>query len=110
MSAPKKSVFERAKRGLDWMEAPEDDPHWELVRMMQERWTIIADFPPQPDATILVSNGVGLAIARVDGQGGLEMTGVDWTPTHWLPLPALPKPLPKEPQSIFRHNRVVRRY
>ncbi|MBF0628044.1 MAG: hypothetical protein HQL91_07470 [Magnetococcales bacterium] len=111
MNSPKKSVFDTAKRAFDWLDESDDDPDARLMQAVGKAWKVIAEHPPGAiHVMVLVSDGQGLALARVDGRG-VVVEGGKMNPTHWLPLPPLPEPLePKGPQSIFRHNSVWRRY
>ncbi|MBF0191013.1 MAG: hypothetical protein HQL99_07665 [Magnetococcales bacterium] len=111
MKQPKQWDMQDAKRMLDWLESPDVDEGDALVQAMHAAWVPIDERRPRPDSVILVSDGRELALGRVDGQGGVGLDRIPWTPTHWLPLPPPPAPLEnKNEQSIFRHNKVWRRY
>ncbi|MBF0213824.1 MAG: hypothetical protein HQM00_09730 [Magnetococcales bacterium] len=111
MKPPRKSLLMEAKRAIDWFDEPDAGPEQSLMKAMWAAWTRFAERVPPPGSVVLVSDGHSVALGRVDEGGQLEVSEEHMKPTHWLPLPPPPEPVnDREVRSIFRHNRVWRRY
>ncbi|MBF0273174.1 MAG: hypothetical protein HQL98_14080 [Magnetococcales bacterium] len=111
MKLPRKLDLQEAKRILDWFESPDVDVGEQLVQVMQKAWMPIGERHPRPNSVVLVSDGQDLALGRVNAQGLVMVDRAQLIPTHWLPLPPPPAPVENNNgQSIFRHNKVWRKY
>ncbi|MBF0127745.1 MAG: hypothetical protein HQM02_11105 [Magnetococcales bacterium] len=111
MLPPKKSGFSGPKRVLDWFYEPEESPEASWMKQWQEAWRPIADQSPPSGAQVLVTDGKRLTIGHVDTQGKWNTQEGLQALTHWLPLPMPPAPVVQQGSgSIFRHNKVWRKY
>ncbi|MBF0165235.1 MAG: hypothetical protein HQL97_10515 [Magnetococcales bacterium] len=105
----RKSLFNKARNAIDWLDEPDEDPESQFARQMWFGWRLLEEKRPRANSMVLVSDGHDLALVRVDAQGILVLERVAWIPTHWLPLPLPPEPVDtKSKQSIFQRNRVKR--
>ncbi|MBF0296493.1 MAG: hypothetical protein HQL96_14990 [Magnetococcales bacterium] len=112
MIAPKKSNFTDPKRLVEWFYEPEDGEADAWLKQACTAWRALPGSSPPADAVVLVTDGKGYALGRVDAAGTLVVEGETLTATHWLPLPSLPEPATGSNGggSIFRHNNSWRRY